>query len=264
MASGAGSSGQADLWGADVDNWAGIQEKAVRPLYEAAFRTLSVGPGISLLDAGCGAGLALTIAAAEGATVSGFDASEQMLAFARRRLPDAELRLGDLETIPWGDGVFDVVTGFNSFQFAATPLNALLEAKRVTRPGGRVVVATWGPAEQCDATAYVRAMGSLLPPPPQPGTPGPFALSAPGALDALVREAGLSPLADNYVDCPFEYDDLETALRGLLSAGGAIRAVQSLGRAAVHDAVTKALEPYRTASGGVRMANVFHFIVACA
>ena len=100
--------------------------------------------------------------------------------------------MGELEDLPYADGSFDAVTGFNAFQYAAEPAAALREAARVTKPGGRVVAMIWGTAAECEAAAYLAAIGRLLPPPP-PGAPGPFALSEPGVLEALLTRAGLDP-----------------------------------------------------------------------
>jgi ubiquinone/menaquinone biosynthesis C-methylase UbiE len=44
-----------------------------------------------------------------------------------------------MEELPFADGTFDVVTGFNSFQYASSPVAAVKEAKRVARKGGYVV-----------------------------------------------------------------------------------------------------------------------------
>jgi ubiquinone/menaquinone biosynthesis C-methylase UbiE len=57
--------------------------------------------------------MAVQIAAARGAQVSGVDAAETLLAIARRRTPGGDLRLGILEELPFDDHSFDVVTGFN-------------------------------------------------------------------------------------------------------------------------------------------------------
>ncbi|MBA3910085.1 MAG: hypothetical protein C0524_09400 [Rhodobacter sp.] len=75
------------------------------------------------------------MAASRGAVVSGFDAAEALLEIARERVPGGDFRTADLEAMPFGDAVFDVVTGFNAFQFAGDPVRALSEARRVTRPG---------------------------------------------------------------------------------------------------------------------------------
>ena len=101
---------------------------------------------MSLLDAGCGAGLALRLAAEQGARVSGLDASAALLDVARGRLPDADLRVGDIEELPYDDASFDVVTAYNSIQYASDPKTAVAELARVARPGGRVVVEVWGEA----------------------------------------------------------------------------------------------------------------------
>ena len=62
------------------------------PLYEAVYERLEVGAGTRLLGLGCGSGLALLIAAARGARVTGVDTDRSRLALARERLaPDPEL-----------------------------------------------------------------------------------------------------------------------------------------------------------------------------
>ncbi|NOT45100.1 MAG: class I SAM-dependent methyltransferase, partial [Acidobacteria bacterium] len=132
------------LWGVRADDWAGIQEGQCRPVYDAALARAGVGPGTRYLDVGCGAGMAARMAADRGALVSGLDASAPLLTVARTRLPDADLRQGDIEALPFPDDAFDVVTGFNAFQFAGAPGAALAEARRVAVPGGTVVVMTWG------------------------------------------------------------------------------------------------------------------------
>jgi cyclopropane fatty-acyl-phospholipid synthase-like methyltransferase len=66
---------QGELWGARAREWAELQERAFLPLYEAASEAAKVTKGTSLLDAGCGAGLALQVAAKRGASVSGIDAA---------------------------------------------------------------------------------------------------------------------------------------------------------------------------------------------
>ena len=118
------------LWSVRADDWAEIQEHQVAPAYESALDELSIGPRTRLLDAGCGAGMFLRLAADRGADVNGLDASEGLLAHARARVPGAALLQGDVEDLPYEDESFDVVTGFNSFQYAARP------RPRSPRPSG--------------------------------------------------------------------------------------------------------------------------------
>src|SRR3954451_1627267 len=106
------------LWGERARDWADFQEGTVRPVFEAVLERTGVGPGSEYLDAGCGSGMAAEMAAARGAEVYGVDAAEAMLSIARTRVPMGDFRQCDLEELPFRDGTFDVVTGFNSLQYA--------------------------------------------------------------------------------------------------------------------------------------------------
>lgn len=249
------------LWGARAEDWAEIQEKTCQPVYVAAFDALKLGPGVRYLDAGCGAGLAAQLAAQRGADVSGFDAAAALLAIARRRVPSGHFQEGPLEVVPYPDATFDVVTGFNSFQYAANPTTALGEARRVTKPGGKVLIMTWGRPEGMPAASLVAALKPLLPPPP-PGAPGPFALSEESALRQFSETAGLTPEQVFDVPTPWEYADLAEALRGLGSSGVAARAMDHSGAAAVDQAHQAALAPFRQPDGRYRIQASFRCLIA--
>lgn len=254
---------QGALWGTAPEDWAELQEPASAPLYEAAFDAIGVGVGTRLLDAGCGSGYALVLAVKRGARVSGFDASDGLLGVARLRLPDADFQQGDLEQLPYGEDAFDAVTAFNSVQYAADPVAALREIRRVASPGAPVAVASWGDPERCDARSTIQAVGALLPPPP-PGAGGPFALAAPGALEALVERAGLSAQSALEVEVPFDYPDLATALRASFSAGPNRAAIEHAGQDAVAGALRTALERFTRPDGSIRLRNVFRVVTARA
>ena len=164
---------QGELWGTHAKDWADVQESVAVPLFEAVLQEASIHAEMSVLDIGCGSGIFCEMAFKRGAKVSGLDASEALLAIARERVQRGDFRTGEMEELPYADRSFDLVTGFSSFQFAANPVHALQEASRVSR-NGSVVIAVFGKPEENESTAYIKAMGSLLPPPP-PGAPGPFA-----------------------------------------------------------------------------------------
>jgi SAM-dependent methyltransferase len=252
---------QGQLWGARADDWATVQEATARPCYHHALDTLAPLHGLAVIDLGCGAGGFAALADQRGAAVTGVDGAAPLLAIAERRVPQATFRVADLEDLPYADASFDIATGFNSFQYAADPLHALAEAGRVVRSGGRVLAMTWGSAQECEAAAYLAALGALLPPPP-PGTPGPFALSEPGAIEDLMTKAALRPAGRHAVACPWTYPDPDTALRGLLSAGPAVRAIQHRGIDAVTSALVQAVEPFRQPDGSYLMHNTFHYMIA--
>ncbi|NDZ81678.1 methyltransferase domain-containing protein, partial [Streptomyces sp. SID10853] len=71
-------------------DWAEIQERMLVPLYDAVYKRLDAGSATRLLGIGCGSGLALLMAAARGASVTGVDTHAERIALARERLlPDS-------------------------------------------------------------------------------------------------------------------------------------------------------------------------------
>jgi SAM-dependent methyltransferase len=249
------------LWGAHARDWADVQEGQCLAAFHAVLDHAGIGPGLRHLDVGCGAGMAAALSAARGAEVAGIDAAEAMLAIARERTPGGDFRQGDIEALPWDDGSFDLVTGFNAFQFAGDPARALREAGRVTRPGGEIVIMVWGEPAGMEAASLITALRPLLPAPP-PGAPGPFALSDGTALRALAVAAGLTPGAMFDVDALWTYPDEATALRGLGSAGIAVRAAELAGERAVAEAYRAALAPFRQTDGSFRIGARFRCLAA--
>lgn len=244
------------LWGSRARDWAELQEPMTRPLYDAVFQRIDVGAHTNYLDVGCGSGLAAQLAAERGAKVTGVDVAENLLAIAQSRLPTGQFRVADLEELPFTDETFDVVTGFNSFQYAANPDAALAQAKRVAKSSATVVIVTWGKPEGMQYATLMGALKPLVPPPP-PGTPGPFALSDEHALREFATKAGLAPMEVVDVDAPFHYADLSTALRGLTSSGNAIRAAELSSDDAVQKAYSDALAQFRHPDGSYRIGATF-------
>lgn len=251
------------LWGARARDWAEIQEGICRPVYEAVFNRLEIKPGASYLDVGCGAGMAAQIAASRGARVSGLDAAENLLQIARSRIPDGDFRLGEMEELPFGDDVFDIITGFNSFQYASHPATALKEAKRVAKLGARVVIMTWGTPEGMEWVSLLGALKAIIPPPP-PGMPGPFALSEERAIRAFAESAELNPEQVFDVDSPVRYPNYDIAIRGLLSSGNASRAVEQSSEDAVREAYSVALHRFRQPDGSFQIGARFRCLLARA
>ena len=249
------------LWGRRARDWADIQEGTVARVYDAVLAVSHVGANTRYADLGCGAGMAAMKAAALGARVSGLDATEPLLAIARERVPHGDFRLGDLESLPFDGAAFDLTTGFNAFQYASDPVKALREAKRVTRPGGTVVIMTWGEPAHMGAASLVAALKPLLPPAP-PNAPGPFALSSREAITAFAEQAGLRMMRILDVDSPWHYTDLETGLRGLDSSGVSERARAHSGDAAVTEAHRAALLPFRQADGSYSISAWYRCLFA--
>ena len=254
---------QRRLWGTDPQAWADLAEAHNRPLFEAVLDAAGAGPGVRVLDVGCGAGLTLVLAAQRGAAPSGIDISPGLLGVARERLPDADLREGDMETLPFDDAAFDAVLGVNAFQFAGDPRRALAEAARVVRPGGRVVASLFAAPERSQGTVVHEAMSALVPP-DRAGDHAPYALSASGNLEAALHDAGLRVVAEGEVQCSWAYRDMDEAVRALLCSAGGARAIEAAGEPAVRAVLADVLAQFEDpATGAVTMLNTFRWVAAC-
>ena len=257
---------QGELWAERARDWAEVMEGWNGwgiPLYRQVLERLNVGAGTDLLDVGCGAGRFCRIAADRGARVSGIDATAPLVEIAGERIRGADLRVGDVEALPWPDDSFDVVTGFNSFFFAADLGHAMREARRVARPGGQVALTVFGRPERCESTPMFAALGQLLPSESGEHEGGP-ALHEEGVLESLAKEAGLAPQEAGYLDVVEEYPDLETLLRGYLAHGSVVRAVRSSDERRVREALSEGVRSLITASGGVRIEDEYRYLIASA
>ncbi|HUG15073.1 MAG TPA: class I SAM-dependent methyltransferase [Thermomicrobiales bacterium] len=251
------------MWGQQAHEWALLEERN-SPLYDAVFDRLALSAGMRLLDVGCGTGVACQLAVQRGVEVDGLDATLEALDIARARVPEGAFHVGDMEQLPFDTASFEVVTGFNAFQFAANPVQALTEARRVVRPNGRVVIVVWGRPERNEAfLARQRVINAFLPPPP-PGAPGPLALSSEGVLAALVREAGLTALVQDTFVFQHVYADEEEAIRQSTAGGPAVRAMQIAGAEPVRRAIARTLTPYRQLDGTYRVEHEFTYLIATA
>jgi SAM-dependent methyltransferase len=213
-------------WGRKAVDFATLSEPGNCREYVALHQHLEIGAGDLVLDMACGSGLALELARARGATCSGIDASERLVAVARDRSPDSDIRVGDMNALPWGDESFDVVTSFRGI-WGTTP-QAVKEAGRVLRPGGRFGITVWGHIK-ASSGAWALAPFLLAPTPKVENQAAMVALGRPGAGEQVLSDAGFAEV--RRVDVPFawEFPDPETYARGLAATGPAYEAIQNVG-----------------------------------
>lgn len=249
-------------WGERAEDWADVAAGLAWPAWEAVADAARIAAGMRVLDVGCGSGEFCRLAADRGAEASGIDAAEGMIAVAQRAVPEGDFRKGPMERLPWPDEEFDLVTGFNSFPFAADVVGAVVEARRVARTGGQVAIANWGPPEGNELIAVITAVRPLQPPPPLDEPPGPRAYGEPGALKGLAHAAGLTVRRVEMVDVPFELPDQPTLERALLAPGGVRSAVHHAGEDAVRAAIVEAAAPFRRPDGSYAFRNRFNFVIA--
>ncbi|WP_345983265.1 methyltransferase domain-containing protein [Streptomyces sp. DSS69] len=269
----ADSSAPADA-GTRARDWAEIQERMLAPLYEAVYDRLEVGPATRMLSLGCGSGLALLVAAARGAQVTGVDSDRDRLALARARLlpdegaesaPAHRARLHESGSPSGGEGApYNLITVFEPIGCAAGDSEGLVPALESALPlaarGATVVLTGWGPPERC-ATAPVLRVAARLTESARPPRPGGWRPTLRDDLEDVAARAGLKPDGSGRVSCPFGYADPDSAVRGLLSTGLFDAAVRATDRSQVEKEVAEALHPYRRPDGTVWMPNVFRYLV---
>jgi SAM-dependent methyltransferase len=252
---------QGKLWSSAPEYWSKYFEPYFMPLYQKALEQLRLTEDTLLLDAGCGSGLFSGLAIRAGAGVTGIDAAPGLLEVARRRNPESRFLEEDLESLPFKSDSFDVVTGFNSFQYAGNVKAALAEAKRVLQNSGRLVIGIWDAPEMSDATIVLKAIGSLLPP-PVPGAPGPFELSENSKLEKMLESVGLKVVFKEKVPCPFLYQDIQQAVNSFMGTGPAAAASDFTGQKMVEEAISRALEPFAINDHMYFLQNHFQLLIA--
>jgi SAM-dependent methyltransferase len=241
-------------WSARAAGWAEQWGGFAAPAREALVAAAGIGPGMRVLDIGCGSGELCALIAERGAEAAGIDAAEGMIEIARRRLPGADLRVGPMEQLPFQDGAFDVATAVNSLQFAADYVDALREAARVVKPDGVVAVCNWGPPAHRELFAIMDVLRE------GPSAAGPV-IGDPGELERRARLAGLEPREAREVDVPFEAPD-QAALERAFMVDAAGDALERLGEAEVRRRVAQAAEPFRRPDGSYRFENRFRYLIA--
>jgi SAM-dependent methyltransferase len=252
---------QGKLWSIAPKKWAQHFEPWFLPMYKVALRQLKIMPEHLVLDAGCGSGLFSSMVIKTGAQLIGIDAAAGLLKLARERNPENYFLEEDLEALPFSDNYFDVVAGFNSFQYAGSFEKALTEAARVLKPGGKLVIGIWDKPENSDATEVLKAIGKLLPPPP-PGTPGPFALSEDGRIEQSCMNAGLKVTNKRTVACPFLYSSLGDGIQSFMGTGPAAAAMNSFDKHVVENTIAEALKPFGMIDGFYFLENKFLLFIA--
>lgn len=219
-------------WGRRAVDFATLSEPGNCREYVALHQLLDVRPGTRLLDMACGSGLALELASIRGATCAGIDASLRLIAVARDRLPAADLRVGDMNDLPWADGSFDAVSSCRGIW--GTTLHALREARRVLVPGGRIGITVWGHIKASPGAWALRPL-SMAADDKVAGQARMVSLGRPGAGEAALADAGFVDVERHDLPFAWEFADPEGFARALAATGPAFEAEAQVGAAAFHD-----------------------------
>jgi SAM-dependent methyltransferase len=192
-----------------------------RMITDALLDDAGIAPGQRVLDLASGVGepaLAIADRVGPAGHVVGLDLSQEMVDAATSwaeengitnvefRRVETELDLGHpAESV-------DAVTCRFGLMFMPDPTATLKVLNDVVKPGGRIAIATWGPAERCP---FLTVPNEILSrhvdlPRPDPGAPGPLALSSAEALASMFHAAGWEEVRSTpIVVYPFEADSPE-------------------------------------------------------
>lgn len=237
--SGESESSQDEHWGDSAAAWARAAEEeetgASASATEWMLQAAAPRPGEQVLEVAGGAGRVGLQAAAPvepGGNVLCSDFAEGMVEAVRERIArngigNAEARLLDAQDLDLEDESFDIALCRFGYMLMPKPRRALAESHRVLRPGGRLILAVWGEASKNPwlSTILDAVMEELGAPPPEPGTPGPFALGEPAQLKEMLEQAGLAEVEVTEIDTEQAYDSLEGWWRELKEVSGPLTAL---------------------------------------
>lgn len=135
-----------DAWPEKYDDWFHTPIGRLVKQYEGDLIREMLQPrkGETILDAGCGTGVFTLDILDAGASVVGLELSLPMLRRAGDKARGRPFRMvrGDMRELPFADNTFDKVLSVTAIEFIEKAARAVRELFRISRPGGRVVVAT--------------------------------------------------------------------------------------------------------------------------
>ena len=147
--------------------------ESMRQSGEALVKGLGITKGLKVLDLGCGDGTTALPEARLGADVLGVDIARNLVEAGNKRakeqgLTNCRFQEGDASNLhELKDHTFDLVVSIFGAMFAPKPFDVAKEMVRVTKPGGRIIIANWIPNDPTLVAQILKISSSYSPPPPE-------------------------------------------------------------------------------------------------
>ena len=256
--------------------WFPIIERGADPLNRLMLERAELDGANRVLDVGTGIGEpAVTVARelGEGGEVVAIDHDPAMIEFARARAGQsgaANIRFEVMgaEELGFDVSSFDVALARWSLMFVDNLPATLARLHGLLRPGGRLVLAVWGPPECVPAISLAREVVNehLGLDPPDYGPKTAFALSDTKLLRGELTDAGFHQVSGDWVPVIYEFASSDAYIRFRTDCGKPLLPISDEideeRRESALEAVTQALDDYRQRSGSIRMVNWAYCVTA--
>ena len=172
--------------------------ETMRQSGEELVASLDIRPGMKVLDLGCGDGTTALPMARRGADVLGIDIAANLVAAGNVRARKAGrdnvcFVEGDASNLAGiEDSSFDLLVTVFGAMFAPRPYDVAREMVRVTRPGGKIVMANWIPGDPTLVAQILRISAAYTPPPPD-GFVSPMTWGEEAEVRQRFEAAGIAP-----------------------------------------------------------------------
>jgi ubiquinone/menaquinone biosynthesis C-methylase UbiE len=212
----------------DADAYERLMGRWSRQLALQFLAFADIEDGDRIVDLGCGTGsLAFALVARpEPSQIVGFDVSESYVAYARARIGDPRLsfRVGDASALDLPDRAVDCCYSLLALNFVSDPEKAMLEMRRVTRPGGVIAAAVWDFAGGLTYQRLFWDTAAALDPAAAKARARHYsaALTWPGELEAALASAGAKDVVATSLTMRMVYADFADYWEPIAHAQGPV------------------------------------------
>lgn len=213
-----------DTW-ANGDAYEPYVGRWSRLVAQEFLKWLNVSPGGIWLDVGCGTGaLSQTILdLCDPHQIKGIDRSAGFVEYARTKVnnPRVEFEIGDAQSIPVKDNVFDIAVSGLVLNFVPAPAKMISEMKRAVQDGGTVAVYVWDYADKMQFMRYFWEAVTALGPKATELDEGPrFPICNPMALHDLFYNAGFHQVETLAIDIETHFKNFDDYWNPFLGGQG--------------------------------------------